>query len=337
LASGLTVGEDDIPHIFHGDVWQMNIDLSTLTVSWESLPFENPPLVSQGGFHQFWRKNLTAFSWTAGLNRFNFTEFTGTCIGDQILTYDYKSRNFEITIPNGFPHWYNMSSGACGRFDQDIYCWGGFNCSTFEEPLLFTRYNIKENLLWDLSTAIGLDQMIPRDNPSVTCIEKEKKCLIGSGHLLAGGTVDEWNFYDIQTNSFQFIESKNKPTNIEYLSPDISQVWKIENHDFKVIEDKEILVTGGDNSSGTLLGSNTIRYLAQIDYKLQFSIQTPTNNLFTIKQQYLKNIPVVIKEKIDFKDKKRMDCSYFIEYGGKEQNEEVPYHYPNQVVLYTIC
>jgi hypothetical protein len=335
VASGALTNEDDLPIVFHNDIWRMDIDLDTKTVEWRQLPFENPPIESQGLFHQFWKKNITAISITAGLNFFDPNEFAAICTGDRIVTYDFSNERFELTTPVG-GGWGNLSSGACGRYKNDVYCWSGLNCLTFEEESSWTKYNIPTNTLTHLCSE-NLESMIPRDSPSVTCIEKEKRCLIGSGHLISGGTVDDWNFYDIQDDAFIFFEPRNKPINIQYISPDIAQTWVIKNNNFKIVDQKNILLIGGDNASGILESSDTIRYVGEFNrHSLKFK-EFETEDLFTIKQSYLRNIPK-IRENEDLDIEYDVNaCNFFIEYGGYEHNNQVPFHYPNQVVLYTLC
>jgi len=157
--------------------------------------------------------------------------------------------------------------------------------------------------------------------------------------LVEGGTVDQWNYYHIKSNAFEFLEPlKNKPRNIEYLTPDIVEYWKIHaDGRYSIIDNAEILLTGGDNASGMALNANTLRYLAQFKYhgREQFK-EYDTGSLFTIKDEYFRNIPIVV-EKDDDESMYKSACKYFIEYAGKEQNTKVPFHYPNQIVLYTIC
>jgi len=344
IAAGATT-EEDLPVTFFNDVWKMNIDLTTNTVNWEQQPFENPPIESQGLFHQFWRKNSTAFSWTAGLNLFNFSEFDATCHGDRILTYDYLSQRFELTTPIG-GSWGSICSGACGRYKDDIYCFSGFSCDTFTELPLWTKYNVNTNQYTVLNSQ-GLENLTPRDSSSVTCIEKEKRCLIGSGHLISGGTVDQWAYYSIKDDSFTFLEPENKPVSLEYLSPDIAQTWKIKkNLNFKVFKEDNILIIGGDNASGSLASSDTIRYLATFNRdQIKFK-EWPAGSHFGIKQNYVRNVPTVkknngVEEEVDGAEEVDIEetdfCDYFIEYGGYEHNATIPLHYPNEVVLYRIC
>jgi hypothetical protein len=131
VASGVWNAPDSFPEIFYNDVWRMNIDLNTNTVQWVQLPFENPPIVSQGGYHSHWKKNLTAFSWTAGLNYFDVDAFSGICISDQIMTYDYQNLRYEVTTPINAVDYMNMSSAAFDRYNGVVYSFGGYNCSDF--------------------------------------------------------------------------------------------------------------------------------------------------------------------------------------------------------------
>jgi hypothetical protein len=354
VAAGATTVED-LPTIFFNDIWRMDIDLTTNTVNWVQQPFVNPPIESQGLFHQFWRKNATAFSYTAGLNLFNFAEFDATCNGERIVTYDYLNQRFELTTPIG-GSWGSMCSGACGRYKDDIYCFSGFSCDTFQELPLWTKYNINTNVYTVLNSE-GLENLTPRDSSSVTCIENEKRCLIGSGHLISGGTVDQWAFYSIEDDEFTFLDPENKPENLEYLSPDIAQTWKIKNNlSFKVVQEDNILIIGGDNASGAIATADTIRYVATFDRdEIEFE-EAPHGTLFGIKQSYLRNVPTVKEEEEEEEEQAQQAeptepveqveyisieetdfCDYFIEYGGYEHNPSIPLHYPNEVVLYRIC
>jgi len=129
---------------------------------------------------------------------------------------------------------------------------------------------------------------------------------------------------------------------LQYISPDIAEIWKEDNHadsGYKVIHEGPLIMTGGDNASHAILTSNTVRYLAQFEYKQAEDanfIQYPTDDLFTIKGQVLKNIPK-LKRNDDNIIESRDHCSYFVEYGGKEQNNAVPFHYLNEVVLFKVC
>jgi len=185
----------------------------------------------------------------------------------------------------------------------------------------------------------NIENVLPRDQSSVTCIKEEKKCLIGSGQLLEGGTVDQWIFYNIGKDSFTILNPENKPTNIQYISPDVVETWE-SNRDngYKVIDNGPILLTGGDNASHVLLSSDTIRYLAEFNYDdtIEF-IEYPTDDLFTIKGQLLRNIPKFINNDDNLIENIDDNCDYFVEFGGKEQNPQVPFHYINEVVLYKIC
>jgi len=248
--------------------------------------------------------------------------------------------NLRFEIINNFGEsWRNITSGSCGRYKDDIYCFGGFNCTNLKDNFtLWTRYNLKENLLVNLNSK-NLENVIPREQCSVTCITEKKNCLIGAGQLLEGGTIDQWAYYNIEKDKFKVLNPKNKPTNIQYLSPDIAETWELENNPngYKVINNGPILLTGGDNSSHALLSSDTIRYLAKFNYQGRIGFKEyPTDDLFTIKGQFLRNIP---KFKNNDNRKENVDdlCDYFVEYGGKEQNPQVPFHYINQVVLYKIC
>jgi len=342
---------------FYRDLWRMDIDVITLTVNWTQIfNASELPLVAQGGFHQFWKKNVTAFSWTAGLNVFDPAAFTASCIGSEIITYDYSTNRFETIVPNGADAWRNMSSAGCGKFGDDVYCYGGFNCTDFSEPKLFTKYHIPTNTLQQLSPT-GIDTILARTENSVTCITTQKKCLIGSGQLIEGGTVDQWNYYDITTNSFEFPVFANQPTRIEYLSPDITEIWNITGGNYTVLDNEEMLVTGGDNTSFRLLSSNTLRYLAKINYHSNTFKQIPTCFLFTIKGEYLRSIPIIYQAGDPVGDDSLIadtvatsstvdnisnfvynrNCSLFVEYGGKEQNQQITFHYPNAVVLYSFC
>jgi len=319
----------------------MNFDINTMTVSWQELPFQNAPFLTKGGFHKYWRHNLTAFSWTAGLNDFDLNFFNGTCISDQIITYDYQNLRFEITIPEGAEIWKNTSLSSCSRYVDDIYCFGGINCTDFtDNHLLWTKYNIISNTITKLNST-GIEDVLSRELGSITCIDDEKKCLIGAGQAIAAGTVDQWVFYNIRKDKFIILDPQDKPTNLQYISPDVAETWKLidEKSDFEVIKNGPLLMTGGDNASHILLSSDTIRYIAGFQYKNEEKFKVyPSNNLFTIKGQVLKNIPKL--RHYHYPENNVLDeeqCSYFIEYGGKEQNEVTHFHYINQPVLFTVC
>jgi len=201
--------------------------------------------------------------------------------------------------------------------------------------------------------------MLPKDETSVTCITTQRKCLIGSGQLIEGGTVDQWSYYDISTNSFEFPLIQNQPSGIEYLTPDISEIWNVTGGNYTVLDNQEMLVTGGDNASDVLLSSNTIRYLAKFNYHSQTFNQIPTCFLFSIKGEYLRSIPIIyqpgdpIGAESEFADNSNLalsstvdnisnfvynsNCNLFVEYAGKEQNAQITFHYPNAVVLYSFC
>jgi len=185
---------------------------------------------------------------------------------------------------------------------------------------------------------------------SVTCFEDKDFCIIGSGNSVTGGTKNEWTMYDRAQNRFIYIET-NHPNNIEYLTPDNPETWRIEDDgDFDVVNDKrKMLIVGGDQASGTIEGaSETIRYVGQFNVngnlKNKWSTMTPTmpisgQTLFTIKQEQFKNIP---KVKCDDNTEGMPcddddDCSYFIEFGGWEENSSTPLRYPDSVVLYKWC
>jgi len=131
------------------------------------------------------------------------------------------------------------------------------------------------------------------------------------------------------------LNPENKPTNLQYICPDVAETWKIgSRRNIKVLKNGPIIMSGGDNASHVLLSSDTIRYLAEFNYKKEKFIQEETGDLFTIKGQVLKNIPKLkTSHIIDESD----DCHYFVEYAGKEQNEITPFHYINEVVLYKVC
>jgi hypothetical protein len=269
---------------------------------------------------------------------FNSANFDIICSGDNIVTYDFENLRFEITKPNGFT-WRNISNGVCGRYKDDIYCWSGLNCTNFQEVRLWTRYNIPTNTLYNLSSE-GLINVRPRDSASVTCIESKGKCLIGAGHVLPSpelcGALDDWEFYDVELDKFESLDPKKKPLNMEYITPDISRTWNITNNDFVVVEEGDILLIGGDNSSCSIPSSDSVRYLATFDYdKIKFK-EYKTGDLFTIKQQKMKNIPKIIDNN-NQEDESKKNCNYWIEYGGFEHNPEVPEHVPNEVVLYKLC
>jgi len=59
--------------------------------------------------------------------------------------------------------------------------------------------------------------------------------------------------------------------------------------------------------------------------------------LFTIKGQVLKNIPRLRRNNDNNIIDEGEQCNYFVEYGGKEQNEVTPFHYINQPLLFKIC
>jgi len=264
----------------------------------------------------------------------SISPFSVTCISDEIITYDYKNLRFEITIPEGAEHWKNTSIGSCSRYLDDIYCFGGINCTAFtDDHLLWTKYNLKTNTISRLNST-GIENVLSRELASITCIEKKKKCILGSGQAIAGGTIDQWVDYDIKKDELIILNPRNKPTNLQYISPDVSETWKIEDSDFKVLQNGPILMSGGDNASHILLSSDTIRYVAEFNSKQEIFIQEETDDLFTIKGQVLKNIPRLTKD--DIIDETE-DCYHFIEYAGKEQNEMTPFHYINEVVLYKVC
>jgi hypothetical protein len=318
----------------------MNIDIHTKTVEWVEQPFINPPPETRGVFHQFWKHNLTAFSMTAGLNQLSFP-LSASCGGSRIVTYDYVNQQYEITTPGG-GNWGSIAGGACGRYKDDVYCYGGFSCSNFKDSQSWTKYNIPMNIFTRLdSTRLG--SMVARSMSSVTCFENKQFCLIGSGNSAAGGTRDQWDIYDIDDDEFDFITSANKPQNIEYLTPDNHEIWRINNGDFEVAKDiRKLLVIGGDNASGAIGTSNTVRYVAEYDVNSKRFNKLEVD-LFTIKQQYFRNIPSIRCqgdnpgyecEEEDDED----DCSYFVEFGGFEQNADVTLlTYPNKVVLYKWC
>jgi len=355
VASGVYNDPSAIPTTFYNDVWRMDIDLKTKTVQWEQLPFVDPPLVSQGGYHSHWKKNLTAFSWTAGLNFFTFSPFAGICISDQIMTYDYQNLRYEVTTPINAVDYMNMSSAAFDRYDGVVYSFGGYNCSDFfQEPQLWTRYNIADNRI-ETPNPSGLSKVLKRDSATLNCIKQDKKCILGSGPLIEGGTTDEWVVYDIEQDQFLFPNFTNQPHDMEYISGDTADVWEIENGDFKVKHSGLLPMIGGSIANGQLLNANTVSYLSILDYNDYTFKNYSTGNLFTIKDEWLRNIPVFkTKEKnycqtVNYQDEgcaqyincpdtdRIKNCHYFIEFGGKELNEQVPSTYPNAVVLYTIC
>lgn len=323
VAGGVTLSEDSFPVAFYCDVWRADIDLNTQTVQWTQLE-STAPSAACGGFHQFWRNNLTSFSYVAGLNGFGSSGFQ--CNGTTIVTYDFVSQSFELTVPNG-GNWGTMAAGGCDRYLDDVYCFGGFDCSTFQDTNSWTKYNIPTNTFSVLNTA-NLSSLPARHHASLNCIEKSGVCVIGSGDKFTGGTVDQWTYYDVEDDQFIFFEPKDKQTNTQYLSADIAQVWKIVNGDFVVFrESNKMLVVGGDNATGS--GSDTIRYVGVYNLNSRKFKEKDADGLFTIKQEYLSNIPQIKGE--------TTDCDYFIEYGGSESNEEVAYHYVNQVVLHQVC
>lgn len=355
VASGLYIPASNVPELFFNDVWRMNIDLKTNTVEWEQLPFVNPPLVSQGGYHSHWKKNLTAFSWTAGLNEFIISPFSGTCISDQIITYDYVNLRFELTTPLNAEAYMNMSSAGFTRYEDVVYSFGGFNCTTFKEPQLFTKYDLKENSIEVLDSS-GLSEVLKRDDPTLNCIKEKKKCILGTGPLIEGGTTDQWVVYDIQTGQFLFPNFTNQAHDLEYMSGDTADEWIINHGDYKVVHSGVLPITGGSLASGHLESANTIRYLSILDYNSYTFTNYSTGSLFTIKDEWLRNIPKIKSkqdiycEYVDYEDEeecaqyindesdgKKKNCHSFIEYGGKEQNPVTPFNYPNQVVHYKIC
>jgi hypothetical protein len=335
-ASGQYSDVNDTPNIFYNDVWRMDIDIETKTVNWTQLPFDNPPQTSAGGFFQYWKKNVTAFSWTAGINFFNATSFQIFCDGSQIVTYDYQNLRFEVTQPIG-NYWKNISSGACGKYKDDVYCFGGFNCTNFDQPLLWTKYNIPTNTLTQLNSA-GLANIQPRTSNTLTCIKSESKCILGEGENVILGKINQWAIYSIKSDSWISFNSSSQPINLKYVKPDISENWKIYDGNYKVKSNKKMFMSAGDNGTTGDQGlTNTIRYLALFDYDtLQFNPQ-PIDDLFTIKQQSLSAIPFALSDDNDDNDDNENICRYFVEWGGREQNTQVPFHYPNTPVLYKVC
>jgi len=340
VASGAT--SDPLPHIFYNDIWRMNIDIYTLSVSWDQQPLPNPPDETQGVFLQFWKHNLTAFSMTAGLNTFSVMPFSATCAGTRIATYDYVNQRLELTTPIG-GSWGFMAGGACGRYQDDVYCFGGFSCATFQDIKPWTKYNIPTNTFSNLAST-NLGDMTARSMSSVTCFEDKEFCIIGSGNSAAGGTIDEWDMYLRDDDKFVFPVSSNTPVGIEYLTPDNPETWIINDGDFVVVQDKrKMLVVGGDQASGAINTSNTIRYVAEYNvnsHKFDEITTVNVTELFTIKQEYFRNIPKIRcqgdeEEGVQCDDDD--ECSYFIEYAGFEENPNVALHYPNEVVLYKWC
>jgi hypothetical protein len=345
---------DPFPHVFYNDIWRMNIDINTKTVQW--IPLHNStelPYETRGIFHQSWKHNATAFSVTAGLNDLSFT---ATCSGQNIITYDYINQRYETTVPIG-GNWNNLAGGACGRYKDDVYCFGGFDCNTLEDSNSWTKYNIPMSSWWDLSgTTTNHGSVSGRSMSSVTCFEDKQFCVIGSGNSIFGGTKDDWVMYDRDNNIF-IPRGSNHPVGIEYLTPDNSETWRInDNGEFQVVNDKrKMLVVGGDQASGTIEGaSETIRYVAEFNVNgngnnnWKFHPITPTmpiagQSLFTIKQEYLRNIPRVRCDSntqgkpCDVNSENDDKCSYFIEFGGWEENSSVSRRYPDSVVLYKWC
>jgi len=271
------------------------------------------------------------------------------------MTYDFENLRYEVTTPKNAANYRNMSSAAFDRYNGDVYSFGGFNCSDFfQEPQLWTRYNIEENSIEVLNPK-NLSKVLKRDSATLNCIEQEKKCILGSGPLIEGGTTDEWVVYDIKRDEFLFPNFTNQPHSMEYISGDTADVWEKQDGDYKVTHSGLLPMIGGSIANGQLLNADTSSYLAILNYNSYTFTNYSTGNLFTIKDEWLRNIPVFKTsqrqhcETVNYQDAgcaqyinspeqdRRNNCNYWIEFGGKEENAQVPSTYPNAVVLYKIC
>jgi len=334
VASGANFSTSNTIGNFFNDVWEMAIDIDSRTVSWHKLGGVAPSEAS-GAFHQFWKYNLTAIAMVAGLNGFTPVGFP-VCQSNNIVVYDFVNQAYQLITPINSYIWTNFTAGACGVYESNVYCFGGFNCTNFTDiPRMWTRYNMKTNTL-TLLNSTGLSNVPARHHSSVICIHEEGRCIIGSGDLFAGGTLDQWLSYDIASDTITILNTTNTPQNTQYISIDSAQVWKVyTNNTYAVVNDKKkMLLIGGDNASGISGTSNTIRYLGQFNRNnLKFK-KFDSTGLYTIKQEYLKNIP---KVRHNDNDDDNETCFHWIEFGGFEENASTPLTYPNKVVLYESC
>ena len=347
LGGGYTSVED-IPTIFFSDIWKATLDLNTLTVSWEQLPFNVPNSI--GAFPQYWRKNSTAFTWTGGLTSFSLTTGSGKCDDSILYTYDFVNQRYETTFV-GNNMWQNVTNGACGQIGNDVYCYGGINCThPFSGDLkTWTVFDIETNVFQNLNSA-GLNATQARAEHSVTCYAADGYCLIGHGNIVTGGTIDNYTLYEVKENELEAVQVKNDYQGILDLFPAVGQVWKINSQnnggvDFKVIKNGFTLVIGGGLAIGHVGLSGVTRIVSLLLPKTNGNIPHHfvskaflTGGLFNVTDERIDNIPrlkdhdySILGQNISKK------CDIFMEYSGSTNPVGDVEVYTNEPVFYKVC
>lgn len=324
--SGLAFETPQFPSGFSFDAWEASLNLTAHTTTWRQLNFANPPSEAYGGFHRYWRHNKTSIAFNGGLNAFNPATFQATCGGDRIVIYNFASESIEVRTPSG-GSWGNVAGGACTEYGDDVYCWGGFSCTTFSDVKSWVKYNKATNTFTALNS-VGLSELTARHHSTVNCLRGHRICYLGSGDHFGGGTIDEWTLYDIDDDTLTTLDPRDKPVNIQYVEMKCGQVWNASAPNIQVTADIELfLVIGGDNASGASGTANTIRIVWEFnDGAVKF--KTFSNaGLPTVKNERLSVLPSLTNDGI----------VRIAEFGGYAQNADVPnITYGNQVIVYVM-
>jgi hypothetical protein len=334
VASGIRNAENNVvPQGFYNDIWRMNIDLTTLSVQWEQLENETTlPIYSKGGYHLQWRKNATALSFTAALNDL-LPPFNPQCNGDKLFTYDFKNRRYELTTPTG-GNWANLAAGGCDRIGKDVYCFGGFNCTSISDTRFWSVYNIETNTFQLLNSA-NLASVDPRHHPEVSCNADKKTCYIATGDQFTGLT-DQWVMYDKDHDEFETdLDPKNKPIHEQHIAIQAANTWKIlSDGDFKVIDtEKDILMVGG----GVPDVFTTLKDIRLYRTKSNKFVNLTAECLFEAEYQKISHIPRIFNDDHHDEGNNDNECENFIQFGGQITTPQEPFRMLNEVVLHRLC